>query len=139
MKIFPVAFFVLISSISVGHAGELYIYEHNGSVMDVFYSGDTISISYSNPRAGLKQAGVKSGDFAFKGFVEGQRYSGTAFAFKVGCVPAPYEVIGEKDDFDTITLKGPAPVRKKSGCAVLRYSLSSPHAILRFRYSSTHH
>lgn len=123
-------------------AGELYIYEHNGSVMDWFMTGHTVRVTYSVPRPGLQDAGVREGTIMFEGTVDGGRggrYEGTAYAFKAGCRPAAYRVIGYDEGPDRIVLRGPAPVRDREGCAVTGYSATSPHARLIFIYSATHH
>lgn len=119
-----------------GRAGELYIYEHNGSIMNWYVVGDHIRTMYETPRLGLAEAGITSGTVLFKGEYEGSRIIGIAYAFKRGCLPAPYSVIGY-DSGDEIVLSGPAPVR--TGCIVTRYSATSPHARLIFKYSATHH
>ncbi|WP_154661233.1 hypothetical protein [Microvirga lotononidis] len=48
-------------------AGELYIYEHNLSVIDWFVVGDKIKATYSKPKASLAAAGVKEGAVLFEG------------------------------------------------------------------------
>ncbi|MBD2745879.1 hypothetical protein IC232_04120 [Microvirga sp. BT688] len=119
-------------------AGELYIYEHNLSVIDWFVVGDKIKATYSKPKASLAAAGVKEGAVLFEGDYEGNRIIGTAYAFKSGCAPAPYQVIGMEQG-SQIVLRGPGPVRSKTGCDVVGYSAKSPHAELKFNYSATHH
>jgi hypothetical protein len=120
------------------HAGELHIYEHNRSVIDWVVVGDTIKATYSKPRPDLEAAGIKEGQLLFDGVYEGERISGTAYAFKSGCSPAAYQVIGTEER-GKITLRGPAPTRSRTNCRVLGYSATSPHAKLVFVYSSTHH
>ena len=119
-------------------AGELYIYEHNGSVIDWYVLQDAVTATYSRPRPGLEAAGVKEGTILFEGVYEGDRIVGKAYAFKAGCAPAFYEVIGSEEE-GRIILKGPAPVRASGSCKVVRYSATSPHAELVFIYSATHH
>ncbi len=129
-----------LSAVAIGptSAGELYIYEHNLSVIDWFVVGDKIKATYSKPKASLVAAGVKEGAVLFEGDYEGNRIIGTAYAFKSGCAPAPYQVIGMEQG-SQIILRGPGPVRSKSGCDVIGYSAKSPHAELTFQYSATHH
>jgi hypothetical protein len=117
-------------------AGELSIFEHNGSVIEWFVVQDAITATYKVPRKGLAEAGIKPGAKLFEGVYEDSRIVGKAFAFKLGCPRAEYDVIGYQKD-KKIHLDGPAPVR--TGCSVTRYSASSPHARLVFTYSATHH
>jgi hypothetical protein len=117
-------------------SGELYIYEHNGSIIDWYVLGDKISATYNTPRSGVALAGISRGTKLFDGHYEGDRIVGTAFAFKAGCTPAPYEVIGRHKG-KRIILTGPAPVR--DGCKVVRHSATSPHASLVLIFSATHH
>ena len=131
----------VITSFSVSHicqAGELHIYEHNHSVIDWVVVGDTIKATYSKPRPDLGAAGIKEGQILFDGVYEGERISGTAYAFKSGCSPAAYQVIGAEER-GKIILRGPAPTRSRTDCRVTGYSATSPHAKLVFVYSSTHH
>jgi hypothetical protein len=129
-----------LSAMAMGptSAGELYIYEHNLSVIDWFVVGDKIKATYSRPKPSLEAAGVKEGAVLFEGDYEGNRIVGTAYAFKSGCAPAPYQVIGMEQG-SQIILRGPGPVRSKTGCDVIGYSAKSPHAELKFNYSATHH
>lgn len=122
----------------VCHASELHIYEHNRSVIDWAIVGDSIKATYSKPRSDLEAAGIREGQLLFDGVYEGERISGTAYAFKAGCSPAAYQVIGAEKQ-GKIILRGPAPIRSKKDCKVTGYSVTSPHAKLLFTYSSTHH
>jgi hypothetical protein len=134
----PLALMIVAASTPAARAGELHIYEHNGSVTNWFYAGDQVRATYETPRPGLLQVGVRSGDVIFEGFDENGRITGSAYAFKKDCAPARYQVMGRQEN-GIIELVGPAPVRDPAGCSVLRYSLNSPHARLRFVYSATHH
>jgi hypothetical protein len=129
---------LLIAFSSPASAGSLDIYEHNGSVIDWFVVGDTIKATYSTPRPGLESVGVRAGAVLFEGAYEGSRIVGRAFAFKAGCPPAGYDVIGEETK-GTIVLRGPAPHRAPNSCAVKSYFANSPHARLVLTYSATHH
>jgi len=128
----------LIACVSSSVAGELYVYEHNLSVINWAVVGDKIVATYATPKPSLRAAGVKEEDILFKGVYDGDRIVGKAYAFKSGCSPAPYDVIGHATN-DGYELRGPGPVRSKSGCDVIGYSAKSPHAVLRFTYSATHH
>lgn len=135
-SIIAVAAFFVVSNVC--HAGELHIYEHNRSVIDWVVVGDSIRATYSKPRPDLETAGIKEGQLLFDGVYEGERISGTAYAFKSGCSPAAYQVIGAEER-GKIILRGPAPTRSRTDCRVTGYSATSPHAKLEFVYSSTHH
>ncbi len=129
------AFLLLISPCL---AGELHIYEHNGSVIDWYVVGDEITATYSVPRPGL---GIGQETILFRGsYEDSERITGTAYTFKNGCAPAPYNVIGRHEDGGKrIVLSGPAPVRARGGCSTTGYSAASPHARLVLTYSATHH
>lgn len=126
----------LLTQFGPAYAGELAVFEHNGSIIEWFVVGDTIKATYSQPRPGLAKSGVQPGATLFEGKYEGDRIVGKAFAFKGGCAPASYEVIGRHSDKQTV-LNGPAPVR--SGCSVTGYSANSPHARLVLSFSARHH
>lgn len=119
-------------------AGQLDIYEHNGSVINWFVVNDEATATYATPKPSLLASGIEEGNVVFKGVEEGNRISGTAYTYRKGCSPAPYEVVGYFSG-DDIVLSGPSPVRAKGSCDVIRYTLDSPNAKLVFKYSSTHH
>lgn len=50
--------------------------------------------TYATPKASLLASGIQEGSVVFKGFEEGNRISGTAYTYRKGCAPAPYEVVG---------------------------------------------
>jgi len=119
-------------------AGELYIYEHNGSIIDWGVVGDKITATYTTPRASLAAAGATQGALLFEGVYEGKRIIGRAYVFRRGCKPAPYEVIGYHEDTNVV-LRGPAPKWAKKSCNIIGYDARSPNASLTFFYSATHH
>lgn len=119
-------------------AGELHMFEHNKSVVSWFFAGDQAIAKYESPRSGLAEIGIVEGTVLFEGREEAGKIVGNAFTFKESCGSAPYKVIGTWTD-DWITLRGPAPIWSKRGCEITGYTLNSPHATLRFRYSGTHH
>lgn len=96
-------------------AGELDIYEHNGSVINWFVVNGEATATYATPKASLLASGIREGSVVFKGFEEGTRISGTAYSYRNGCAPAPYEVVGYFSG-NNIVLSGPSPVRAKGGC-----------------------
>lgn len=104
---------------------------HNGSAVAV--DQDAGVIAYNKPRAGLAGV-VQPGSVLFRGRLgySGQGASGTAYAFKEGCDPAPYAVRGGYDRSNEIlTLVGAGPIRQ--GCEVVGYSMTSPHSRLVFK------
>ncbi len=105
-------------------------FDHNGSQMRV--DPNLGVIIYEEPKASIADV-VKPGAVLFRGKVGyAGAVSGTAYAFKKGCPPAPYAVKGSFNrDNSAFTVRGPGPVR--DGCAVTRLSPSSPHATLTFR------
>jgi hypothetical protein len=119
-------------------AGELHIYEHNGSVIDWYVVGNEITATYSVPRPGLS---VRTEAVLFRGsYEDSERFIGTAYTFKTGCPPAPYNVIGQHEaGGKRIVLRGPAPTRARQGCSITGYSATSPHARLVLTFSATHH
>lgn len=119
-------------------AGELDIYEHNGSVINWFVVNGEATATYATPKASLLASGIQEGSVVFKGFEEGNRISGTAYTYRKGCAPAPCEVVGYFSG-KNIVLSGPSPVRAKGGCEVIRYTVDSVNPNLVFKYSSTHH
>jgi len=104
---------------------------HNGS--SVMIDPSTGVIAYSEPKASLRPA-VQPGTVLFRGTLKpGGSATGTAYAFKEGCPPAPYPVRGRYSDHDyRLALRGAGPVRR--GCEVVGYSEHSPHAALDFTY-----
>lgn len=104
---------------------------HNGSVMALYRHDTTISIFYLEPRNTLFENGVKRGSLLFSGAYVGDTVEGTAYSFKKGCEPAPYDVNGA-DGGSVIRLFGAAPVRPNRSCAVNGYNSSTQNAMLIF-------
>lgn len=110
-----------------------YTWYHNGSDMlvDEAYG----EIRYDKPKASIAKA-VKPGDVLFRGtFHKDGTVEGTAFAFKLGCPPAPYAVKGRYPNPATFTngrmvLTGPGPKRKENSCEVEKLTSSSGHSRL---------
>lgn len=104
--------------------------DHNGSTVELLDD----RIVYSFPKASLKGV-VKPGTVLVEGTWsgDGERFAGTAYAFKQGCPPAPYAVSGAKvqrpGQLDLV-LRGAGPIRK--GCEVVGHSDRSPHSRLVF-------
>lgn len=110
-----------------------YTWYHNGS--DMLVDEAFGEIRYDKPKASIAKA-VKPGDVLFRGtFHKDGRVEGTAFAFKLGCDPAPYSVKGRYPNPATFTngrmvLVGPGPKRKEGSCEVEKLTLSSGHSKL---------
>lgn len=100
------------------------IFDHNGSAMII--DPDAGTIIYRDPKKAIAGT-VKSGALLFKANAGWDPYDdtavikGVAYVFKKGCEPAPYEVSGRQHGWHTLVLKGPAPVREKTGCKVIGY------------------
>lgn len=102
--------------------------DHNGSAVEL--TDDRIV--YTSPKASLKGV-VKAGTVLVEGKWNGDRFSGTAYAFKKGCPPAPYAVSGAKVERPgrlDLVLRGAGPIRQ--GCEVVGHSERSPHSRLVF-------
>jgi hypothetical protein len=111
---------------------------HNGSEIAQYEIAGSSSgrplyeLAYNKPKASIRSV-VRPGAILFRGDLADGRISGTAYAFKDGCEPAPYPVKGRySNHMYTLTLVGAGPVRK--GCQVVSYSDLSPHSILKFSY-----
>ena len=101
---------------------------HNGSYMKI--DTDKGFIVYIEP----KYKTIEPRTMLFRGsIVRGGPISGMAYTFKKGCEPAPYYVEGFWDENSVdVILRGPSPVRSKTGCEVTGYSSKSPNATLKF-------
>lgn len=110
-------------------------FDHNGSLMLVDHERGLIA--YKTPKKSIRGT-IAPGTILFKGtawdqYETGRIIKGTAYLFKKGCAPAPYQVSGSLvNSWHTLVLRGAAPVRKKGSCVVESYSLNSPNAELRF-------
>ena len=104
---------------------------HNGSTM--FADLEKGIIAYDVPKKSIKLV-VSRGTVLFRGALSNNKpIKGIAYAYKEGCPPAPYPVVGGYTDYMyTLTLRGAGPIRQ--GCEVIGYSDRSPHSVLRFSY-----
>lgn len=105
------------------------IWNHNGSQMLLQSNGSERTISYLYPRPGIS---AKSGQVLFQGRRVGNQYVGTAYTFRRGCRPAPYEVSGRLGSETRIVLHGASP--RRSGCRVIGYTNRSGNSRLVFSY-----
>jgi hypothetical protein len=105
-------------------------YWHNGSIVEALYSPDgAVRISYVEPKPELADL---RGMTLFEGRTErGGRIFGTAYTFKFGCAPAPYQVSGGAGPTG-MTLSGASPRRDPYSCAVAGYTFRSPNVRLNF-------
>lgn len=110
------------------------IYDHNGS--QTFVNAIDGVITYTEPKRAIAGT-VKPGTVLFRASKPWDIYDaqavirGTAYVFKKGCAPAPYDVSGHHDGWHTLILKGAAPVREASGCKVIGYRMNG-NSTLRF-------
>ncbi len=95
----------------------------NGSTVCLTTDGARRTLRYENPRAGMRDEGVKRGTLLFEGRVDGDRISGTAYVFSGRCDRAfPYPVTGEIiGNSRTIVLSGRAVARLNRDCRVTGY------------------
>ena len=104
-------------------AGYALAGNHNGSGVDILDN----RIVYATPKASIRDV-VRPGTTLIEGRWSGDRFNGFAFAFKKGCAPARYAIVGRREESGTMIFTGPGPVR--SGCEVVGYDARSPHARL---------
>jgi hypothetical protein len=91
---------------------------HNRSRMYMTEDGTRRQIYYEEPRAGLKEVGVKQGALLFDGVVDGTTLSGTAYVFVKDCDPLSFSMKGTLTrDGKRITLSGKAP-RVGTKCSI---------------------
>lgn len=89
---------------------EQTLWDHNGSVMYLVANGSGRELYYQKPRAGMFEAGARSGSLLFRGEIDNGQYSGTAYIFNPRCGPIPFQVKGPAADNDErIMLTGQAP------------------------------
>ena len=107
------------------------LWMHNGSVMYYHAQGASRTFTYYKPRKGLERL---RGKVLFTGQKHGWQMAGTAYTFRKGCAPAPYDVGGDAATPGRIVLDGAAPVRARGGCKVIGYSRNTGNARLVFTY-----
>jgi hypothetical protein len=87
------------------------LWNHNGSIMRLSARGPARIIAYEQPRRGMQQVGVRSGDVLFEGTRDGSALKGLARIFTPACGVWKYEVTGLVAEGDgRIELIGFAPV-----------------------------
>jgi len=86
------------------------IWDHNGSVMYLVENGSSREFYYQKPRLGMLDAGAHPGSLLFRGQIDNEQFSGTAYIFNPQCGRIPYPVTGTVLDSDQrIVLTGQAP------------------------------
>ncbi len=113
--------FSLAFLLSGAGAAPAQVYEHNSSVMKVDVSGKQVEIKYLSPRPGLP-LNVQLGTVLFEGGVNERsgRIEGNAYAFRAGCKPVPYWVVGDFVEGDKyLVLSGARPVIDRRTCTIV--------------------
>jgi hypothetical protein len=88
----------------------LGLWAHNGSTVYLVAQGASREFHYEQPRAGITNEGARNGTLLFKGVSREGNYEGTAYIFKRGCRPTPYQVSGPiLDDSRRVLMRGNAP------------------------------
>ncbi|PXA99238.1 hypothetical protein DMC47_04390 [Nostoc sp. 3335mG] len=120
------------TTLAAWQGADVVYLNHNGSVMAV--SPAEGIIRYERVRDGLRGT-IADGTVLFRGepWQPGGAFRGTAYTFRKGCDPAPYDVAASYESHtDVLTLKGEAPVRQQGGCTVTGYTADSGNAVLEF-------
>ena len=90
---------------------ESTLWDHDGSVVYLLALGAAREFHYREPRAGMVEAGARSGALLFRGTVANGQFAGTAFIFDRRCGQLPYPVSGPILDHDErVVLTGEAPL-----------------------------
>ena len=102
------------------------------SLMSMEYDGAIYTIKYVQPRAGLFNIGIRNGTILFQGSVRERLLDGTAYRFKSGCAPLPYNVAGGLGG-DDIVLEGAAAQYSRYGCHNVGFAWDE-QSLLRFTW-----
>jgi hypothetical protein len=98
------------------------LWAHNGSTVYLVAQGTSREFHYEQPRAGMIEAGARSGTLLFKGVTREGNYEGIAYIFKHGCNPVPYQVNGPiLDGGRRVFMRGQAP-NLNTRCQITGYS-----------------
>jgi hypothetical protein len=130
--ILPILFMSTRSQAQVPDASsERTMWDHNGSVMDLIANGSSREFFYEKPRAGMSEAGAKTGSLLFRGEVTSGQYSGTAYVFNPVCGQLPFQAKGAVlDDGKRIVLTGQAPRVGRNCQAYASYSTTLEFRLL---------
>ena len=108
---------------------ETTVLGHNGSTIQMTKTGNVVEMRYTGVRSGLA---AEVGALLFRGTVTSSGHiEGTAYTFKRGCPPAPYQVSGQQTN-KQIVLLGRAPVHDRNSCEVVAYDPAAASASLVF-------
>jgi hypothetical protein len=95
-------------------------WDHNGSEVGLYASGNERIFRYTAPRVGLAEVGVTPGTVLFVGQRSVDTYSGHAYVFSRRCGPQAYFVSGSVSaDQRTVTLFGDVPTRYDDWCRAI--------------------
>jgi hypothetical protein len=122
-------------SITKAQTSDISSWDHNGSVVYLVANGESRQFFYSQPRAGMLEAGVRPDSLLFTGKSIDGRYVGMAYIFNKRCGRFGYQVSGPiLDDYRRVLLRGQAP-RIGPNCRIqgyitdtLEFTLSQSHA-----------
>ncbi|MFN4160262.1 MAG: SH3 domain-containing protein [Gemmobacter sp.] len=118
-------------------AAQTLSYDHNGSGVQVAQAGRQVTITYTDPRAGLRAEGVGAGTLLFSGTMDANAYlSGMARIFRKGCGVLDYYVYGDFRAGRDFRLAGVAPVLAPTGCRVVDNSTDAAAGNLLFRVAA---
>jgi len=103
---------------------------HNKSQMLISeWKNGTVEITYDVPKSGLA---VAPGTLLFRGTHNGAQYQGTAYIFRNGCRPAPYEVKGYRDTRRELIVLNGIPPQRGQGCEIIGTSNRPENSRLEF-------
>lgn len=122
----------LWAGLSGAAQAEVWLYDHNGSVMRLEQAGSSFVVTYDTPAPVLRDLGVTPGTVLFSGSLDGPDYvSGMAWIFSRRCGDIDYFVYGPLRPGQDFTLTGAAPVRD-GACRIVDNSLDGPNGTLSF-------
>jgi hypothetical protein len=86
------------------------LWDHNGSVMYLVANGSSREFHYQKVRPGMLEAGARPDSLLFRGQINDEQFSGTAYVFNAQCGQVPFEVKGPiLDSGGKVVLTGQAP------------------------------
>lgn len=109
-----------------------FLYDHNGSTMNVQVRGNEVRITYLEPRAGLRKNGVRKGTLLFNGSTSNNYLEGQSRIFSANCGEVDYYVYGDFRAGRDFLLRGAAPVLSGMSCRIVDNVYEGANANLRF-------
>jgi hypothetical protein len=98
------------------------VWNLNGSQMELLANGNQREFRYKTVRDGLAEVGIQPGTLSFKGWRNGNEYSGTAYVYWQSCGALPYSASGTvSSDERSVTIRGQAPSLLTENCEVVGY------------------